>query len=66
MTCTFHDVREVGAIEIIKMRKHAADGLGVDHPHAGVEFVITGGELPVEGITVTTDRTAWPAPRASS
>jgi hypothetical protein len=55
VTCTFHDDREVGAIEITKLRKHAADGLGENHPHAGVDFVITGGELPVEGITVTTD-----------
>ncbi|MGR0221050.1 prealbumin-like fold domain-containing protein [Agromyces sp. ZXT2-6] len=55
VTCTFTNVRELGAIEITKLRKHAADGLGVNHPHAGVEFVITGGELPVEGITVTTD-----------
>ena len=46
MTCTFHDEREVGAIEITKLRKHAADGLGANHPHEGVEFVITGGELP--------------------
>jgi hypothetical protein len=55
VTCTFHDDREVGAIEITKLRKHAAEGLGVDHPHAEVEFVITGGELPAGGITVTTD-----------
>ena len=55
VTCTFHDDREVGAIEITKLRKHAADGLGENHPHAGVEFVITGGELPAEGVSVTTD-----------
>ncbi|MBM7505617.1 DUF5979 domain-containing protein [Agromyces aurantiacus] len=57
VTCTFHDDREVGAIEITKLRKHAADGLGESHPHAGVDFVITGGELPAEGVTVTTDET---------
>ncbi|MFE5671201.1 hypothetical protein ACFQ58_06260 [Agromyces sp. NPDC056523] len=55
ITCTFHDDREVGAIEITKLRKHAADGLGENHPHEGVDFVITGGELPAEGITVTTN-----------
>ncbi|MGW4930057.1 prealbumin-like fold domain-containing protein [Agromyces sp. NPDC004153] len=55
VTCTFHDEREVGSIEITKTRKHAADGLGANHPHAGVDFVITGGELPAEGIIVTTD-----------
>jgi hypothetical protein len=55
VTCTFNDVRELGSIEITKTRKHAADGLGENHPHAGVDFVITGGELPAEGLTVTTD-----------
>ena len=55
VTCTFHDDREVGSIEITKTRKHAADGLGENHPHAGVDFLITGGELPDVGLTVTTD-----------
>jgi hypothetical protein len=54
VTCTFHDERERGAIEITKTRKHAADGPG-DHPHAGVTFTVTGGELPPEGVTVVTD-----------
>ena len=54
VTCTFHDTREQGAILITKTRKHAADGPG-DHPHAGVTFTITGGELPAGGKTVTTD-----------
>jgi hypothetical protein len=54
VTCTFHDARERGAILITKTRKHAAAGPG-DHPHAGVEFTITGGELPAAGITATTD-----------
>jgi hypothetical protein len=54
VTCTFNDVRELGAIEITKTRKHAADGPG-DHPHAGVTFTITGGELPAGGVTVVTD-----------
>jgi hypothetical protein len=53
VTCTFHDARETGAIVITKTRKHAADGPG-DHPHQGVEFVITGGNLPAGGTTVTT------------
>jgi hypothetical protein len=53
VTCTFHDAREKGAILITKTRKHAADGPG-DHPHQGVEFVITGGNLPAGGTTVTT------------
>jgi hypothetical protein len=54
VTCTFHDARERGAILITKTRKHAADGPG-DHPHAGVQFKITGGELPAAGSTVTTN-----------
>lgn len=54
VTCTFTNSRETGAILITKMRKHAADGPG-DHPHQGVEFTITGGELDAEGVTVTTD-----------
>ena len=54
VTCTFHDTREAGAILITKTRKHAADGAG-DHPHAGVTFTITGGELPAAGVTAVTD-----------
>jgi uncharacterized surface anchored protein len=44
---------ERGAIEITKTRKHAADGSG-DHPHAGVTFTITGGELAASGVEVVT------------
>jgi hypothetical protein len=54
VTCTFHDARETGSILITKTRKHADDGPG-DHPHEGVDFVITGGSLPAGGTTVTTD-----------
>jgi len=54
VTCTFVNERQRGAILIAKDRKHAADGPG-DHPHPGVEFTITGGELPEGGTTVTTD-----------
>ena len=54
VTCTFHDARQTGAIRITKLRKHAADGPG-DHPHAGVDFTITGGELPAAGVTGTTN-----------
>jgi hypothetical protein len=54
VTCTFHDARERGAILITKTRKHADDGPG-DHPHQGVDFVITGGSLPAGGTTVTTN-----------
>ncbi|TYL54342.1 MSCRAMM family protein [Agromyces mariniharenae] len=42
-----------GALAIEKTKKHAADGPG-DHPHAGVVFSVTGGDLPA-GTTVTTD-----------
>ena len=34
VTCTFHDARQTGAIRIMKLRKHVAEGPG-DHPHAG-------------------------------
>jgi hypothetical protein len=54
VTCTFVNERERGAIKIIKLRKHAADGPG-DHPQPGVTFTINGGELPAAGVTVTTD-----------
>jgi len=54
VTCTFVDAREQGAIEITKLRKHAADGTG-DHPHPGVTFTITGGELPAGGVTAVTN-----------
>jgi hypothetical protein len=54
ITCTFVDSRERGAIDITKLRKHAADGPG-NHPHAGVTFTVTGGELPAGGVDVVTD-----------
>ena len=44
-----------GALVIEKTKKHAADGLGIAHPHAGVDFTVTGGDLPAEGVVVTTD-----------
>jgi hypothetical protein len=53
VTCTFTNSREKGAILITKTRKHAADGPG-DHPHAGVDFKISGGSLS-STVTVTTD-----------
>jgi Prealbumin-like fold domain len=54
VTCTFHNARERGGIDILKLRKHAADGPG-DHPHAGVIFTVEGGELPIGGVEVMTD-----------
>jgi hypothetical protein len=53
LDCTYTNRRLLGAIEITKTRKHAADGPGA-HPQAGVDFVITGGSLPASGVTVTT------------
>ena len=41
VTVTFVDPRQRGAIEVTKLRKHAADGSG-DHPHAGVNFTVNG------------------------
>jgi hypothetical protein len=54
VTCTFHDAREQGAILITKTRKHAASGSG-NHPHSGVTFTVTGGNLPQGGTQVTTN-----------
>jgi hypothetical protein len=54
LDCTYTNSRRLGAIEITKTRKHAADGAG-NHPHAGVNFTITGGSLPPGGTVVTTD-----------
>jgi hypothetical protein len=54
LSLTFVNPRQRGAIEITKTRKHAADGPG-DHPHSGVTFTITGGELPAGGTTVVTN-----------
>lgn len=53
LDCTYTNERLLGAIEITKTRKHAADGPG-SHPQPGVDFVITGGSLPASGVTVTT------------
>jgi len=50
VTCTFVNVRERGAIEITKTRKHAA--AGGTAPHAGVKFTVSGnGITPVEVTT---------------
>ena len=53
ITCTFVNTREVGALNIVKLRKHAASGAGW-HPHNGVTFTVTGGELPAAGTPVET------------
>lgn len=54
VTCTFTNSREVGAIKIVKTRKHAATGSG-DYPHQGVTFTVTGGGLPPAGVQAVTD-----------
>ncbi|MBM7829681.1 hypothetical protein JOE59_000386 [Agromyces cerinus] len=53
VTCTFINTREVGAIKIVKTRKHAELGSG-DYAHPGVTFTVTGGGL-AEARTVQTD-----------
>ena len=53
VTCTFVNEREKGSIKIVKTRKHAASGSG-SHPHAGVTFTVTGGNLS-QGIVVQTN-----------
>jgi Prealbumin-like fold domain len=54
VTCTAHNARKRGAIDILKLRKHAASGPD-DIPHAGVTFTVTGGGIPAPGIAVVTD-----------
>lgn len=53
ITCTFHNERNTGAILIEKTHKHAASGLGEQHPEAGVTFTVTGGGIvtPIEATT---------------
>ncbi len=53
VTCTFHDARQRGSIQITKLQKFASLGTG-DHPESGVTFTITGGELPAGGVSATT------------
>jgi len=53
VSLTFVNPREKGAIEIVKTRKHAADGPG-DHAHAGVTFTVDGPGLG-DGAEVTTN-----------
>ena len=54
VTCTFHNARETGAILITRTASTPPTGPG-DHPHGGVTFTITGGELPAGGTAVVTD-----------
>jgi hypothetical protein len=53
--CTYTNVPQTGSLLIVKERKHAADGLGETHPHAGVDFAVTGGNLGEASLTGTTD-----------
>jgi hypothetical protein len=41
VTCTYVNNQQLGAIQVTKTRKHAADGTG-DHPQAGVSFTVNG------------------------
>lgn len=62
--CTYTNALQTGYILIEKERKHAADGLGENHPQSGVDFTVTGGDLPAEGVSATTgdDGTACVGP----
>lgn len=53
LTCTFVNARERGAIDITKLRKHAAaaDGEG---PHAGVTFTVTSDDYADVDVDVVT------------
>ncbi|MDC5699369.1 prealbumin-like fold domain-containing protein [Intrasporangium calvum] len=60
VTCTFTNAIERGVVKILKERKHAADGAG-DHPHAGVTFTLTGGDLAAgdEKVTDVNGEICW-------
>ncbi len=45
--------RSRGALKVVKERKHAASGIGLNHPHAGIEFTVTGGPEGVDVVAVT-------------
>ena len=49
--CTFVNERQIGSIDITKVRKHAAEGPG-DHPHERVTFTVSG---PSGSFDVVTD-----------
>ena len=49
--CTYTNAPQTGSLLIVKERKHAADGLGETHPHAGVDFTVTGGNLGEASLT---------------
>jgi Prealbumin-like fold domain len=53
LDCTYTNQRLLGAIKITKTRKHAATP--ANNAHAGVNFTITGGSLPVGGTVVQTN-----------
>ncbi|MGR0319168.1 MSCRAMM family protein [Agromyces sp. ZXT2-3] len=53
--CTYTNVPQTGSLLIVKERKHAADGLGETHPHEGVGFTVTGGNLSAPGLSGSTD-----------
>ena len=52
--CTYTNALQTGYLLIVKERKHAADGLGENHPHGDVDFTVTGGALPAAGLSATT------------
>jgi len=52
--CTYTNALQTGYLLIVKDRKHAADGLGENHPHGDVDFTVTGGALPAAGLSATT------------
>ncbi len=53
VTCRFTNERMRGALRIVKQRSHAAYGPG-PHPHPGVSFLVSGGEIAVP-IPLVTD-----------
>ena len=54
VTCTFHNARERGAIDITKLYKHGASGSSAYIAQEGVEFTVSGGGLstPITAVTL--------------
>jgi uncharacterized surface anchored protein len=46
VTCVYTNTQQLGAIQVTKTRKHAADGPG-DHPHQGVTFTVNQGATEI-------------------
>jgi uncharacterized surface anchored protein len=59
VTCVYTNTQQLGAIQVTKTRKHAADGPG-DHPHAGVTFTVNQGATQIaSGVTAANGKVCF-------